>query len=73
MPRVDVTAKVGFVYDGVPRPEGAVFDCDLGDANILRDIGKVEFEGTAEEPAIEAPPSKPKAKRYQRKDLVAED
>lgn len=71
MARVDVTAKAGCIYDGVPRPEGEVFDCDLRDAKVLRMIGKVEFEGEAEEEPPAAT-TKPK-RRYQRKDLVAED
>lgn len=71
MARVDVTAKPGCIYDGVPRPEGEVFDCDVQDAKVLKLIGKVDFDESlipAEPPATAA-----KSKRsYKRKDMVAE-
>lgn len=78
MPEVDVTARAGCIYRSQPRPEGEVFACDLADARMLRTIGKVEFEDTPTH--VRAEPSSKHLKadgspdrRYQRRDMVAED
>lgn len=69
MPVVDVTAKAGCLYDGVPRPEGDVFPCEVSDAKVLKLIGRVEFD----ESILPAEPAPAKRRRgYKRKDMVAE-
>ncbi len=68
--RIEVTAKAGCIYEGVPRPEGEVFSCEANDAKVLKLIDRVEFDDAL----LPAEPAKPKAKRqYKRKDMTAED
>lgn len=76
MDRVEVTAKAsGFTYEGIPRPEGTVFECSRYDALRLSVIGKVALpEGCSAEDLTErpAPPARQKRKGYRRRDMVAE-
>lgn len=74
MPKVEVVAKSGFVYDGIPRPEGQRFDCDVNDLKLLRTIGKVALPEGADEPVEpEAHPAEaPVRRRYRRRDMTAE-
>lgn len=71
---VSVTAIVDVVYAGVPYAKGRSFRANQEDARLLRLIGKVSWTDAAgtDDPAPAPGTPTTSARRYRRRDLVAE-